>query len=95
MKQLIFNLLFINSKTGKISHSKFWSNVCYVVLIWAFIHSIMYGQLAGEIIWLVFCAAGVGNYTAQLLLKERLSPRLPQEPESLPIDLNSKSDSRE
>lgn len=36
--------MFIDQKEGHLSHTKFWSNVGYVALIWAFV----YAQLTGK-----------------------------------------------
>ena len=73
MFKFLYNFLFIESATGKVSHSKFFSVVGYVVLIWAFIYALMYGSLISYEFWTLFAVVVIGNKTLKkhLELKSR------------------------
>ena len=59
----IFTLLFIDQRTGKPSHTKFWSNVGYACLCFTFVFAVIHGSTVDVMIWALFGVIVVGNRT--------------------------------
>ena len=64
----LMNFLFIEQKTGELSHTKFWSNLGYATMIETFFYSVHYGSKASETLWFVFGVVVIGNRTLLRLL---------------------------
>lgn len=76
IKQLfvtIYTLLFIDQKTGKPSHTKFWSNVGYACLCFTFVFAVMHGTTVDVMIWALFGVIVVGNRTVIRLFDKNAS----------------------
>lgn len=56
-------LLFIDSRTGRASHTKFWSNVGYACLCFTFVYAVIYGTTVDIMIWALYGLVVVGNKT--------------------------------
>lgn len=60
----IKQFLFFDQKSGLISHTKFWSQVGYLIMCWAFVYIIITGETKiGYELWLIFGSVVVGNRT--------------------------------
>lgn len=60
----IKQFLFIDQKSGMLSHTKFWSQVGYLIMCWSFVYIIWKGQTGvGYELWLIFGSVVVGNRT--------------------------------
>lgn len=68
--KFIYNFLFIDHDTGFVSHTKFWSQVGYAVLTWAFVHSVLAGSTIGYEMYAFFGAIMIGNRTAKHAIKK-------------------------
>lgn len=59
----IYTMLFIDQKTGKSSHTKFWSNIGYGCLCFTFVFAVIHGTTVDVMIWALFGVIVVGNRT--------------------------------
>lgn len=58
----LYEMVFIDLKTGEMSHTKFWSNIGYLCLCWSFIYQVLHNQ-ADFMVSAVFATVVVGNRT--------------------------------
>lgn len=60
--KFIFQFLFVDQKEGHISHTKFWSQIGYAIMCWAFVWAIYTGETkVGYELWMVFGSVVIGN----------------------------------
>jgi len=71
MFDTIKQLLLIDQKTGRPSHTKLLSVLAGMVMIAMFPYAVIYGSEAGYDLWLVFGAAILGNRTINNIAKQR------------------------
>jgi hypothetical protein len=69
MLNFLKNFLFIDQNSGKLSHTKFWSNVGYGALTYTFVYAVMYGTTVDIMIWALFGLVVVGNRTILQLFR--------------------------
>ena len=70
MFKFIYNFLFMDD--GKISHTKFWSNLGYGIMCWSFVHVVLEGSTAINYeLWLLFGVVVIGNRTLKKKLLEK------------------------
>lgn len=63
--RLMYQFLFVDQKSNTLSHTKFWSQIGYAVMCWAFVFVILEGKTAIDAsLWLVFGSVVIGNRTA-------------------------------
>lgn len=67
----LYNFMFINQITGKISHDGFFQVIGMAVMTWAFIHAVLHGSNASYDLWLVFGTVVVGNGALQKVIQAR------------------------
>lgn len=75
----LVRLLIVDSHSGKISHTKFWSNVGHGLACVLFAFSVYKGMATTEL-WFVFGTLVMGNATAHKLLNMRYSNKTKEEP---------------
>ena len=63
MFKWLYKFLFIESATGKVSHSKFFSVVGYVIMCWAFVYGMVYDAKLAYEYWVLFGVVVIGNKT--------------------------------
>ena len=63
--------LFIDQIGGYLSHTKFWSNVGYLIWTGLFPYAVMVGSKASYDLWLVFGVVVIGNRTLARALEAR------------------------
>lgn len=69
--KFIYDFLFHDFTHDRVSHSKFWSNVGYGVLVWAFIHIVQDGKTEIDyMLFFLFAVAVVGNKSLQDYIKK-------------------------
>jgi uncharacterized membrane protein YjjP (DUF1212 family) len=73
----IYQFLFVDQKQGHVSHTKFWSQVGYAVLCWAFCYTIIKGNKLDSDIWLFFGSVILGNRTI-LQITQMFKPGAPK-----------------
>jgi hypothetical protein len=66
-----YHFLFIDQERGRVSHTKFWSNMGYAVWIYLFPHAVFSGSQANYDLWLVFGAVVIGNRSLNKWLETR------------------------
>lgn len=65
MFKFLCQFLLIDQKSKTLSHTKFWSQIGYLIMCWAFVHITYYQvQVVDVLVWLVFGAVVIGNRTA-------------------------------
>lgn len=65
MFHFLYQFLFVDQKSGTLSHTKFWSQIGYAIMCWAFVFVILEGKTAIDAsLWLVFGSVVIGNRTA-------------------------------
>ncbi len=71
MFKFLYNFLFIDQKTDKISHTKLFSIVGYVILSWAFIHVVENGTTSVDyMLWGIFSIVVIGNRSLIEIMKK-------------------------
>lgn len=62
MFKKLYELIFIEQATNKLSHTKMWSNVGYAIMCWSFVHVVLEGKtdIAPEL-WILFGVTVIGN----------------------------------
>lgn len=60
-------LLVIDSRSGRISHTKLWSNIGHAIVCCMFVFTVIDGK-AGVDLWFVFGGLVMGNATAHKML---------------------------
>lgn len=60
-------LLVVDSRSGHISHTKFWSNIGHAVACTMFVYTVLKGNASVEL-WFVFGSLVMGNATAHKIL---------------------------
>ncbi len=71
MFNFLYNFLFIDQKTDKISHTKLFSIVGYVILSWAFIHVVENGTTSVDyMLWGIFSIVVIGNRSLIEIMKK-------------------------
>ena len=78
MNKMIKNLsqiLFRDSKTGQLSHTKLWSNVGYACLCFTFVYAVMHGTTVDVMIWALFGVVVIGNRTVLSLMNKTTSAK--------------------
>lgn len=55
-----FLKFLVLDKEGKVSHTKFWSNVSYAVVTWAFIFTVLHDKASVDL-WLVYLGVVSGH----------------------------------
>lgn len=75
MLKFLFNFFFIDQRNGHMSHTKFWSNIGYIILCWAFVWAVYQGKTDVDyMIWLFFGAVVIGNRTAKkVFMKDKVN----------------------
>jgi len=69
MIKFLYNFFFIDQYTKELSHTKFWSNVGYIIMCWSFVYVILQGTTGIDyMLWLLFGAVVIGNRTAKKAL---------------------------
>lgn len=62
MWSFLYNFLFVDQKEGHLSHTKFWSQVGYLIMCWSFVWVIYKGESSvGYELWLIFGSVVIGN----------------------------------
>lgn len=61
--RVLYLMTFIDQKSGQPSHTKFWSNVGYAIMVYTFVHAVKYGSQADVMIWVLFGVVVIGNRT--------------------------------
>lgn len=75
LKESLYNFLLYDFANKHISHTKFWSNVGYLAMTWAFCHVIYVGETSVDyMLWLLFGVVVVGNKTLRDYIKKPPSP---------------------
>lgn len=64
----LFRLVFVDRRTGEVSHTKFWSNVGYACMCYTFVYAVMFGTKVDVMIWALFGVIVVGNNTVLKLM---------------------------
>lgn len=64
---------YLNPTTGKLSHTKFWSNIGHLVMTIAFIYEVTQGRASTDL-WLVYGALVMGNATANKIINAKYNP---------------------
>lgn len=65
MFRFLYQFLFVDQKGGTLSHTKFWSQIGYVIMCWAFVVVILEDKThIDPTIWLIFGSVVIGNRTA-------------------------------
>lgn len=78
--KLMYQFLFVDQKSGMLSHTKFWSQIGYAVMCWAFVFVILEGKTAIDAsLWLVFGSVVIGNRTAAKALNTFTTKKEPKE----------------
>lgn len=67
--------LFFEDTDGNLSHTKMWSNVGYAELAIMFPYTVMCGDKAGEIVWLIFAGVVIGNRSINKLIEARVGAK--------------------
>ena len=73
MLKFLYNFLFVDQSVGRLSHTKFWSNLGYGTMIGTFIYAVIYGSGADYMLWLIFGAVVVGNRTLKKAIENSSS----------------------
>ena len=76
LAKFLQRFLFLDDK-GKLSHTKFWSNVGYACLCFTFVYAVMYGTTVDVMIWALFGVVVVGNRTIIYLFNKDARPESP------------------
>lgn len=67
-----FRELFIDERSGKFSHTKYWSNVAYLVatVVFLYMHMFMLDKITNqlEILWLIYLGVVAGNASMNKLI---------------------------
>lgn len=67
-----YNFLFIDQKEKHLSHTKFWSNIGYGVMVWSFVYTTIKGTVAIDpMFWLIFGTVVIGNRTVGKVLTQK------------------------
>lgn len=59
----LYQMVFIDAKTGVPSHTKFWSNVGYASMCFTFVYAVINGTTTDVMIWALFGIVVIGNRT--------------------------------
>jgi len=71
MFKFLYNFLFIDQNTKQLSHTKFWSNIGYGIMCWAFIFVLINDTTNIDyMFWVLFACAVIGNRTAKEIMKK-------------------------
>lgn len=66
--QFLYQFLFVDQNTGKLSHTKFWSHIGYGTMSYTFTYAVMYGTTVDVTIWALFGLVVIGNRTILQLM---------------------------
>jgi hypothetical protein len=69
MLNFLKNFLILDQNSGKLSHTKFWSNVGYAALTYTFVYAVKNGTTVDVMIWALFGLVVVGNRTILQLFR--------------------------
>lgn len=69
MFKFLYDFLFYDPKTNKVSHTKFWSNVGYGLMCFNFVYSVVHPTELDATIWMLFGAIVIGNRSLLKILK--------------------------
>ena len=61
MWQALKLLLVVDQANNRLSHTKLWSNVGYLIMCYTFLYAVMFGSQAGAELWLIFGGLVIGN----------------------------------
>jgi len=76
MFRFLYQFLFVDQKSGTLSHTKFWSQAGYLIMCWAFVYIVWTGETKiGYELWLVFGSVVVGNRTVAKALNTFNQPK--------------------
>lgn len=67
----IYEFLFIDSRTDKMSHTKFLSVAAGIMMLVMFPYAVIHGDNAGAELWLIFGGLVFGSRHLGTYLKER------------------------
>lgn len=67
----IYHLIFVDSTTDKLSHTKMLSVLSGFVMIAMFPYAVIYGDNAGAELWLIFCGLTFGSRQMGNFLKQK------------------------
>jgi len=71
MFSFLYQFLFVDQKQGHVSHTKFWSNVGYAAMTWAFCWVVYKGHTDIDVmLWALFGAVVVGNRTIHKVMNK-------------------------
>lgn len=59
----MYNFWLIDQAQGRMSHTKFWSNVGYLIMCATFPYAVVNGSKVDYMLWLLFGAVVIGNRT--------------------------------
>lgn len=64
--------LFVDERSGQFSHTKYWSNVAYLVatVVFLYLHMFMIDKIASqlEMLWLIYLGVVAGNASVNKLI---------------------------
>ena len=71
LSKFIYDFMCHDFTHDRVSHSKFWSNIGYAVMTWAFIHVINAGNTEVDyMLFLLFGVVVIGNKSLQDHIKK-------------------------
>ena len=59
----LYQFMFVCHSTGRVSHTKFWSQIGYGILCFTFVWAVVIGTTASYELWFLFGIVVVGNRT--------------------------------